>query len=199
MVLAVFAGLPGVGKSTLAARVATELPATVLAVDTVDFTLQRYEVTEPRPGYAAYGVVAALAEVQLRIGHHVIIDAVNPVKTARHLWVELADRLTVPLRVVEVVCGDEAEHRRRVETRFAVRDHDGIPDWVRVLERQREYEPYLGPRLVVDTFLAEDPVAPVVAYLSEPPPAPAPSAAGLSSAPSAADVSARSDEPEKSL
>jgi len=83
MVLAVFAGLPGVGKSTLAAQVAAELPATVLAVDTVDFTLQRYDVTEPRPGFAAYGVVAALAEVQLGIGHNVIIDAVNPVRAAR--------------------------------------------------------------------------------------------------------------------
>jgi predicted kinase len=166
MVLAVFAGLPGVGKSTLAARVAAELPAAVLAVDTVDFTLQRYEVTEPRPGYAAYGVVAALAAVQLEIGHHVIIDAVNPVKAARRLWIELADRLGVPLRVVEVVCGDDAEHRRRVEARYLARDHDGIPDWVRVLERRQEYEPLLGPRLVVDTFLADDPVAPVVAYLS---------------------------------
>ncbi|HEX5204463.1 AAA family ATPase [Paractinoplanes rhizophilus] len=181
MVLAVFAGLPGVGKSTLAARVAAELPATVLAVDTVDFTLQRYEVTEPRPGYAAYGVVAALAEVQLTIGHHVIIDAVNPVKAARQLWVDLAERLGVPLRVVEVVCGDDAEHRRRVEARYATRDHEAhptappaaqnrtkgdIPDWVRVLERQKEYEPYLGPRLVVDTFLAKEPVGPVVEYLS---------------------------------
>src|SRR3954452_7133556 len=166
MVLAVFGGLPGVGKSTLAAKVAVALPATVLAVDTVDFTLQRYDVTEPRPGFAAYGVVAALAEVQLRIGHHVIIDAVNPVKAARQLWVDLAERLDVPLRVVEVVCGDDAEHRRRVEKRYEARDHDGIPDWVRVLERQKEYEPYLGPRLVVDTFFAKDPVGPVLEYLS---------------------------------
>ena len=166
MVLAVFAGLPGVGKSTLAARVAAELPAAVLPVDTVDFTLQRYDVTEPRPGFAAYGVVAALAELQLGIGHSVIIDAVSPVRAARQMWVDLADRMDVPLRVVEVVCGDDAEHRRRVEARYAARDHDGIPDWVRVLERQAEYEPYLGPRLVVDTYLAKDPVPPVVAYLS---------------------------------
>ncbi|AEV82536.1 adenylate cyclase [Actinoplanes sp. SE50] len=165
MVLAVFAGLPGVGKSTLAAAVAAELPAAVLAVDTVDFALQRYAVHEPRPGYAAYGVVAALAEAQLRIGHHVIIDAVSPVKAARDLWVELADRIGVPLRVVEVVCGDDAEHRRRVEARYETRDHEGVPDWVRVLERQSEYEPYLGPRLVVDTHLAQDPAPQVVAYL----------------------------------
>jgi predicted kinase len=181
MVLAVFAGLPGVGKSTLAAAVAAALPAAVLPVDAVDFTLRRYEVGETRPGYAAYGVVAALAEVQLRIGHSVIIDAVNPVRAARQLWVDLAERLDVPLRVVEVVCGDDAEHRRRVEARYATRDHDAhptappatpgrtkgdIPDWVRVLERQAEYEPYLGPRLVVDSHLAKDPVPPVVSYLS---------------------------------
>jgi len=166
VVLAVFAGLPGVGKSTLAEQVGAVLPAAVLPVDTVDFTMAAYDVTEPRPGYAAYGVVAALAEVQLRMGHSVIIDAVHPVKAARQQWVELAERLDVPLRVVEVVCGDDAEHRRRVESRYAARAHDGIPDWVRVLERQAEYEPYLGPRLVVDTFLAEDPVGPVVDYLS---------------------------------
>jgi len=35
-----------------------------------------------------------------------------------------------------------------------------------VLERQAEYEPYLGPRLVVDTFLAKDPVGPVIDYLT---------------------------------
>ena len=166
VVLAVFAGLPGVGKSTLAGQVAVALPAAVLPVDTVDFTLRRYHVTEDRPGFAAYGVVAALAEEQLRIGHSVIIDAVNPVKAARQLWVDLAERMDVPLRVVEVVCGDDAEHRRRVEARFQKRDHDGIPDWVRVLERQAEYEPYLGPRLVVDTYLAKEPVPPVLDYLT---------------------------------
>ncbi len=166
MVLAVFAGLPGVGKSPLAGAVAAELPAAVLAVDIVDFTLQRYAVHESRPGYAAYGVVAALAEEQLKIGHHVIIDAVNPVKAARDLWVDLAERMATPLRVVEVVCGDDAEHRRRVEERYAARDHDGVPDWVRVLERQSEYEPYLGPRLVVDTHLAKDPVPTVIEYLT---------------------------------
>lgn len=165
MVLAVFAGLPGVGKSTLAAAVAAELPAAVLAVDTVDFALQRHGVHEHRPGFAAYGVVAALAEEQLRIGHHVIIDAVNPVKAAREMWADLATRMQVPLRVVEVVCGDDAEHRRRVEERFQARDHEGVPDWVRVLERRAEYEAFLGPRLVVDSWLAKDPVPSVIDYL----------------------------------
>ena len=71
----------------------------------------------------------------------------------------------VPKIKVEVVCADDAEHRRRVEERYQARDHEGIPDWVRVLERQAEYEPYLGPRLVVDTHLAKDPVPQVIDYL----------------------------------
>ncbi|WP_082771931.1 AAA family ATPase [Actinoplanes sp. TFC3] len=165
MVLAVFAGLPGVGKSTLAREVGAALPAAVLAVDTVDFTLQAYGVSEPQPGYAAYAVVAALAETQLLMGHNVIIDAVNPVRSARQLWVDLAERLQVPLRVVEVVLHDNVEHRRRVEARHAARSHEGIPDWVYVLERQAEYEPYLGPRLVVDSHLAQEPLAAIVDYL----------------------------------
>jgi predicted kinase len=163
-VLAVFAGLPGVGKSTLAGQVAVALPATVLSVDTVDYNLTGHGVV--LEVLTAHDVVAALAEDQLRIGHSVIIDAVNQTRQIRQLWVDLAERMDVPLRVVEVVCGDDAEHRRRVEARFAKRDHDGIPDWVRVLERQTEYEPYLGPRLVVDTFLAKEPVPPVLDYLT---------------------------------
>ena len=163
-VLAVFAGLPGVGKSTLAGQVAVALPAAVLAVDTADHALLRRGVNLETQ--TAHEMVAALAEDQLRLGHSVIIDAVNQTRQIRQLWVELAERAAVALRVVEVICSDDAEHRRRVEARFRNRDHDGIPDWVRVLERQAEYEPYLGPRLVVDTYLAKEPVPPVLDYLT---------------------------------
>ncbi|WP_305786205.1 AAA family ATPase [Symbioplanes lichenis] len=153
MVLAVFAGLPGVGKSTLARQVGAALPAAVLGVDAVDAALRVYDVSEPRPGHAAYGVVAALAETQLTLGLSVIIDAVNPVAATRRMWTELAERLDVPLRVVEVVCGDEDVLRRRRSSRG---ETGGGPV---------EYEPYLGPRIVVDTHLAVDPVLPVVEYL----------------------------------
>jgi predicted kinase len=164
MVLTVFAGLPGTGKSTLAVRVGAALPGALLAVDTVDHVLHSYEVTESRAGYAAYGVVAALAGVQLALGQSVVIDAVNPIRAAREIWVDLADRAQVQLRVLEVVCGDEAEHRRRVERRFAA-GVEGAPDWVEVLERKVVYEPYVGPRLVVDTAIPGDPLDAILAYL----------------------------------
>ena len=74
-VLVAFAGLPGVGKTTLAARVGAALRAPVLPVDPVERALHRYGLTGDVPGMAAYGAVAGLAEVQLGLGLSVVVDA----------------------------------------------------------------------------------------------------------------------------
>jgi predicted kinase len=163
--LVVFAGLPGVGKSTLAARVALALPAALLPVDPVDRALAGCAVTEPHPGVAAYAVVAALAETQVGAGLPVIVDAVNPVAAARALWRDIADRTGVPLRIVEVWCGDEDEHRRRVETRNAADPSGDWPTWERTLRRRAEYEPYIGRRVVVDTSVPGDPLPALIDYI----------------------------------
>ncbi|MGY0006089.1 AAA family ATPase [Micromonospora sp. I033] len=158
-VLVAFAGLPGVGKSTLARRVGAALRAPVLPVDPVERALGRYGLVGDVPGMAAYGAVAGLAEVQLGLGLSVVVDAVNPVAGARGLWHDLAERAGVPLRVVEVHCGDEAEHRRRVEA------DENLPGWEETLLRRAEYEPLIGPRLVVDTAVDTDPLPGILAYL----------------------------------
>ncbi len=162
MVLAVFAGLPGSGTSTLAGRVGAALPAPVLAVDAVERTLRDHGLD---PGVAGYAAVWALADTQLRLGLPVVIDAVNPVAAARQGWVELSERRRVPLRVVEVLCSDTAEHRRRVEARLA--GDPGAADWAYVEAKRAEYEPWIGPRLVVDTAFGGDGVLDaVLGYVS---------------------------------
>ncbi|MFI6129013.1 AAA family ATPase [Micromonospora sp. NPDC051141] len=163
-VLVAFAGLPGVGKSTLAVRVGAALRAPVLPVDPVERALGHYGLVGDVPGMAAYGAVAGLAEVQLGLGLSVVIDAVNPVASARGLWHDLAERSGVPLRVIEVHCGDEAEHRRRVEARPA--GGQAPATWEQTLVRRAEYEPLIGPRLVVDTAVAGDPLPGILAYLT---------------------------------
>ncbi|MDQ0365962.1 AAA family ATPase [Catenuloplanes indicus] len=158
-VLIVFAGLPGVGKSTLARRVGAALPAPVLPVDPIE---RAYGSTGPQ----AYRAVAGLAELQLDLGLSVIVDAVNPVAESRELWLDLADRAKVPLRVIEVWCADEAEHRRRIEARRTADPAYADVDWVRVLERRAEYQPYVGRRVVVDTTVPGDPLQSLLDYLS---------------------------------
>ncbi|MDR7278282.1 AAA family ATPase [Catenuloplanes atrovinosus] len=157
-VLIVFAGLPGVGKSTLARRVGAALPAPVLPVDPIE---RAFRSTGPE----AYRAVASLAELQLDLGLPVVVDAVNPAVESRELWLDLADRAKVPLRVVEVWCGDQAEHRRRVEARQAADPAYAEVDWVRVLERRAEYQPYVGRRVVVDTTAPGDPLRSLLDYL----------------------------------
>jgi predicted kinase len=165
--LIVFAGLPGVGKSTLAARVARALPAAVLPVDPVDRALAAALPGDPAfaAGVTAYAIVAALAEHQLRIGLPVIVDAVNPVAAARRQWVEIADRTGALLRIVEVLCGDVDEHRRRVEERTAADPAGGWPSWEVTLRRRAEYEPYIGRRVVVDTSAPGDPLRGLLSYI----------------------------------
>jgi predicted kinase len=148
--LIVFAGLPGAGKSTLAERFGDHLGAPVLAVDTVDRSMQAMGVTEERPGVTAYVVVEALAEEHLRRGRTVVVDAVNAVEVARQQWRDLAARTGSTLRFVEVVCSDRALHRERVEERHA-RD-PWKPDWASV--ENRVFEPWSDERTIVNSAAA---------------------------------------------
>ncbi|WP_431924690.1 AAA family ATPase [Micromonospora wenchangensis] len=162
--LVVFAGLPGVGKSTLARQVGVALGATVLTVDPIERALARHGLTGPGAGQAGYDALAGLAEVQLGLGTSVVVDAANPAAGTRGLWFELSERAGVPLRLIEVYCGDEAELRRRVEARHTA---DPLaPTWEQTRQRGTGYEPLIGPRLVVDTTIPIDPLPAILRYLT---------------------------------
>jgi hypothetical protein len=67
-------------------------------------------------------------------------------------WKELADQYEARLLLVECVCSDEGEHRRRLEGRSR-----GIPGWHEVgwghVERMRaEYPPLTVPHLTLDAM-----------------------------------------------
>jgi hypothetical protein len=68
--------------------------------------------------------------------------------------------------MVEVVCRDEAEHRRRVESRTADLEAHTVPTWPEV--EGREYEPWDGPRLTIDTSSATEAecLAQILIYLA---------------------------------
>ena len=79
----------------------------------------------------------------------VIADCVNPIALTRDAWAEVAHAAAARLLEVELICTDKAEHRRRVETRQS--DIDGLvmPTWQEV--RERRFDPWNRPRLVIDT------------------------------------------------
>lgn len=164
--LVVFGGLPGTGKTTLAREAASRLRAAYLRIDAIEAALLRAGVpasaSTSRAGYAAANAVARGC---LTAGTPVVVDAVNPVQAARDGWIHLAEELAQPLRVVEVVCSDAVEHRRRVESRTSDVDGGAVPTWADVASR--EHDPWRERRLVVDTAVERpgEAVARIVAYV----------------------------------
>jgi predicted kinase len=147
VVLIVLAGLPGTGKSTIAAALGRRLRTPVLTVDLVERALDR------PPDMSGYVIVNRLADQQLRLGLTVIVDAVNPVEAARAGWRVLAADHGVPVRFVEVTCSDVDTHRDRVEARRRADPAYADLDWPAVERRIAEYEawPAGEPHVALDT------------------------------------------------
>lgn len=162
-------GLPGTGKSTLAARLAGRRPVVLLGIDVIEAAMWRNGLTPGQTGVAAYSVAHAVALPHLRRGQTVVADAVSAVGPARQGWRGTAEHGGVPLRVIETVCPDPAEHRRRVETRTSDIPGFPLPTWEQVRTVAARYEARDDDRLVVDTRRdPEDCVQDVLAYLDRP-------------------------------
>ncbi|SCX12558.1 Predicted kinase [Mycolicibacterium fluoranthenivorans] len=148
----VIGGLPGTGKTSIATLVARRVHATYLRIDTIEQALADSGELPRPPVTAGYRTGYAVARDQLRLGHIVVAECVNPLRLSRDAWYAVATESGCWAVEVELVCSDSAEHRRRVETR--VSDIPGLvlPSWPQVLERV--YEPWHRDHLVIDTAVS---------------------------------------------
>ena len=149
--LIIFAGLPGVGKSSIARELARTQGAVFLRIDTIEQVLDNAgagDVVMADPGLG-YQIAYGLAVDNLRLGLTVVADSVNAIEITREAWRAVAETAGTPWVEVEVVCSDGAEHRRRVETRVADIAGHTPPTWREVEERQ--YHPWPGERIIIDT------------------------------------------------
>src|SRR5690349_20222276 len=106
--LVIFGGLPGTGKSTLAMRLAHQIGAVYLRIDTIERAMAA-GVEALSVGERGDRVAYAVAEDNLRFGHTVIADSVNPLQITRSAWRDVAARLEVDWVEIEVVCSDPVE------------------------------------------------------------------------------------------
>lgn len=139
--LIVISGLPGVGKTTLAAALAGRLGASHLSVDTVEEALLGAGLERGwTTGVAAYEAVRAAAEQNLRLGHKVVVDAVNDTDAARQTWRNATKATGTVLRFVLLLPPPPAEHQRRLSLRRRGLAHVREPTWQQVVERAQTYE-----------------------------------------------------------
>ncbi|MEY2848627.1 MAG: hypothetical protein RI885_1292 [Actinomycetota bacterium] len=155
--LIAMAGLPGSGKSTLAAHIGRRLQVAVVSVDPLESAILTAGIDSDQPtGLAAYLVAETIAESVLSSGQTIIVDAVNAVEPAREQWVQLAERMSTPIRFVEASCSDADLHRTRLEARQRSRPELAEPSWNAVEQSLEEYAEWTGAfatvaRITVDT------------------------------------------------
>jgi len=143
------AGLPGVGKTTLATNLSKHTSAAYFRVDSVETALRNSAVAIKDPKDAGYLALAVVAKDNLKLDLDVIVDTVNPLKVTRELWADIAAASNAALLNVEVICSDQTIHRARIEGRHSDIKGHVLPSWQDVVER--EYSQWDVDRLVIDT------------------------------------------------
>lgn len=144
-------GLPGSGKTTLSLALADAVPSVLLRIDAIEASMWKYAIPREQSGIAAYSVAHAIAAPHLQRGQVVVADAVSAVAAARDGWRATAATWGSEFRVIEVVCPDLVEHRRRVEHRANDLLHFEPPSWEEVERVAMEYEPRHDDRLIIDS------------------------------------------------
>lgn len=145
--LYIFAGLPGVGKSTVARALATRVRAVYLRIDTVEQAIR--DMCDLDVQGEGYRLCYRVAADNLRLGSNVVADSCNPIELTREEWRRVADEEGARAIDIEVICSDVAEHRHRVENREVDVPGLVLPTWQQVVER--EYDEWHTDRIVVDT------------------------------------------------
>ena len=141
--LIALSGLPGAGKSTVAAALAQDAAAVVVSVDPIEDAMHRAGLMPTHEtGLAAYLVAEVVARESLTLGHTVVVDAANYVEQARQMWRDLAQECAAELRWVEVVCSDETLHRQRLAARDRGFDAELEPSWECVRARRADTAPW---------------------------------------------------------
>ncbi|HVD89981.1 MAG TPA: RNase H family protein [Jatrophihabitantaceae bacterium] len=165
-VLVVISGLPGTGKSTVGAAVARRSRAVWLSVDEVEDALLGVGLpSDWTTGVAAYEAVGAAAAENLRLGHVVIVDAVNDSEPARDTWRRAAEAASEPLVFVLLTPPPEREHRLRLQGRTRYLSHQSEPTWEQVQARVETYERWRDPPLSIDSGQPLDVVVDEVAAI----------------------------------
>ena len=149
-ILYIFSGLPASGKSTLAINLSKILKIVYIRIDTIEqgiMDLCKFNVQGE-----GYRLAYRIIEDNLKIGNDVISDQCNPINLTRNEFNNLAIKNDCKYLNIEIICSNETEHKKRVESR------NNPPSWNEVMKRKYDtnysfmyYEPWKEKHIIIDT------------------------------------------------
>jgi predicted kinase len=146
--LAIFSGLPGTGKSTLATPLALTLKIPIIRLDDVTGDVPRGAGIDYWD--AVVDVTLDLAEAQLELGMSVVIDAVFMAYDRYHAQ-ELARKHHADFRPVHTFVSDEPLWEKRVTRRYAELNNEAVSTWEGIVQQRKRFLPWQpGTALFVD-------------------------------------------------
>lgn len=167
------AGLPGAGKSAIARELARRIPAVTLDKDQVRAALfppRRVSYTTAQDDFCLDVMLQTSAEL-LRAdpAEPIILDGRTFSRAYQVQWVEQhAQRLGVPLLIVECVCSDETARARLIRDAAAGEHPAANRNFELYLAIKARFEPIPEPKLVVNTDQPlEETVAECMAVIQE--------------------------------
>jgi predicted kinase len=154
MLLVALKGMPGSGKSTLGRALSKHLGWPIIDKDDVKDLIDGHSDDS---GTLAYSVMFNIARRQLQQGLSVICDSPLTYASLYEQARQLATETGATLVVLECVCSDEEEWRRRVDARreaglpmHHMSSWEKLQGYRRVVEGKVDYR-VADERLVVDT------------------------------------------------
>jgi len=125
-------GPMGVGKSSISRAIGKRLKYCVIDKDDASDVLLNYlepygETLKPY-GKIAYEIMFKYVESLLSQGHNVIVDSPARGELAYLNAIKISERQNAQLKILELFCSNEAEWKRRLETRER-RAAQVIKDW----------------------------------------------------------------------
>lgn len=142
VMLIIFRGKPGVGKSTIAKVLATKLSGTLISKDDINNLIFAKFKPDQFSSSLSYDIIYYLVRILSKRESYIIIDCSLATHSSYDEFTKLATELNKDIKIVKVELDDLAENERRLSARTDWPDHR-VKSLRDIEKQQLSYEDFI--------------------------------------------------------